>query len=86
MNSELTPRFLDDVACPIGASLVNDYRGRGENLFISRFSNGHRNVALNLLASHYGMPSRLVIGDPAADRLAICSLLHIAELRTAQTN
>jgi hypothetical protein len=30
------------------------------------------------------MPSRLVIADPGADRLAICSLLHIAEVRTAQ--
>jgi hypothetical protein len=30
------------------------------------------------------MPSRIVIADPPADRLAICSLLHITEIRTDQ--
>src|SRR5687767_7393413 len=30
------------------------------------------------------MPSRLVIADPGADRLAICSLLHITEDRMSQ--
>ena len=28
------------------------------------------------------MPSRVVIADPVVDRLAICSLRHITEIRT----
>lgn len=51
--------------------------------FEVRMSNGERHEVLHpefvIL-----MPSRLVVADPAADRLAICALLHISEIRTVQ--
>ncbi len=30
------------------------------------------------------MPSRIVVTDPAADRMALVSLIHITELRVAE--